>query len=190
MDVTSTRAFPAEHDGTTEINRAGQAVIRFERELKHSVERVWAAITNPTEIVGWLAHRVEIDPRVGGEYVLWLGDSQSPDPKCPGTISEFSPPWLLVAALDDGSVLRFELQQSKTGTTLVFTDTRPAGRRAQNSVLAGWHLRMDLLPEHLAGTPAGWRALDRDRGPSGAVAAIEEIYWHYRNQTTDSTSSG
>jgi len=121
MTPINTRTFPPDHDGTAILTPDGRAAIRFERSLRHPIDRVWA-------------------------------------------------------------VLRFELQPANSGTTLVFSDTRPVGSRAQNSVLAGWHLRMDQLPEHLDGCATDWLALDRDRDEHGHVAAIAEIYWHYRNQ--------
>ncbi len=182
MTPNTTRTFPAEHDGVISTDAAGRAVLRFERELHHSVQRLWAAITNPDEMTAWLAHKVEIDPKVGGNLRLWLGDSRSVEPVQAGTISVFDPLETLEAVFDDGSTIRFELQESNTGCRLVFSDTRPIGQRGENSVLAGWHLRMDLLPDALNDQPVDWLRLDADRDEHGFVAAIAEIYWHYQNQ--------
>lgn len=182
MTQSEERSFPANHDGTTSMNADGRAFLRFERELHHSVERVWAAVTEPDEMIAWFAYKVKIDPRVGGRLTLWLGDSTEADPTQTGTISVFDPLEAFETVFDDGSVVRFELQQSAVGCLLRFTDTRPPGQRAQNSVLAGWHLRMDQLPDALAGRPTDWLALDADRDEHGFIAAIAEIYWHYRNQ--------
>src|SRR3954467_8673001 len=41
-------------DGTLET-RDGRHVMRYERRLAHPVERVWAALTEPSELSGWLA---------------------------------------------------------------------------------------------------------------------------------------
>jgi len=182
MSDTATRSFPPEHDGVTSVTPEGRAVIRFERQLRHPVERVWAAITEPGEVVGWLAHRVNIELRIGGDLVLWLGDSRSSDPVWKGTITQLEPLQLLEAVFDDGSILRFELSPSATGSKLSFSDTRPVNKRSRNSVAAGWHLRMDQLPDHLDGHRTDWLSLDENRGEHGYVAAIEEIYWHYRNK--------
>lgn len=185
--VTPPRVFPIGHDGTTSLDADGRAVLRFDRELRHSVERVWAAVTDPDEMVAWLAYKVEIDPHVGGRLLLWLGDSRSSAPVLTGTISVFDAPAVMEAAFDDGSMLRFELRESGLGCVLTFTDTRPVGQRAQNSVLAGWHLRMDQLPDALEDHPTDWLALDTTRDEHGFVAAIAEIYWHYRNQVRPSS---
>ncbi|MGH1493733.1 MAG: SRPBCC family protein [Acidimicrobiales bacterium] len=182
MTSKKPRAFPAAHDGMTSVDPDGRAVLRFERELRHSVERVWAAVTQPEEMVAWFAHRVEIDPQVGGRLTLWLGDSSAPDPVQAGTVTVFDPFEAFETVFEDGSSVRFELQESVSGCLLIFTDTRPIGERARNSVLAGWHLRMDQLPDALEGRPTDWLALDADRDEHGFVAAIAEIYWHYRNQ--------
>ena len=58
-------------------------------------------------------------------------------------------------------------------------DPREKSRR---SIVAGWHLRMELLEEALRGTPADWAALDASRDERGIVARIAEIYVHYKNR--------
>jgi len=177
----TTRAFPPKADGTVETTADGRARLRFERQIGHSVERVWAAISTPAELEAWLAFKAELDPRVGGRMSLWLGDSRAENPVLTGAITQFDAPRCLEAVMDDGSTLRFDISASPAGCTLVFTDTRPAGERARNSVLAGWHLRMDLFEPALAGTPADWLAIDNSRDEHGFVAEIAEIYWHYRS---------
>lgn len=39
-------------DGALEI-REGRHVVRFQRHLAHPIERVWAALTEPDELIGW-----------------------------------------------------------------------------------------------------------------------------------------
>jgi hypothetical protein len=39
-------------DGVLE-KKEGKDVLRFERHLAHPIERVWAALTEPGELVGW-----------------------------------------------------------------------------------------------------------------------------------------
>ncbi len=57
------------------IERSGGFVLfRFERDLAHPVERIWAAVTEPPEIERWTGRRPEIDLRDGGEYVSYHGD--------------------------------------------------------------------------------------------------------------------
>ena len=40
-------------DGTLE-RRDGRYILRYERRLRHPLDRVWAAITEPEQIVAWL----------------------------------------------------------------------------------------------------------------------------------------
>jgi len=58
-------------DGTLET-RDGRHVLRYERRLAHPIDRVWAAVTEPGELRGWLAD-AEIDLVAGGQVRLrWL----------------------------------------------------------------------------------------------------------------------
>ncbi len=181
----TTRAFPPEDDGTTITSPDGRAVIRFERQLCHPAERVWSAVTVPAEMQAWLAFKARLEPHVGGELSLWLDDSRSDSSAFSGKVTVFDPPRCLEAEMDDGSRLRFDVSPTAEGCQLVFTDTRPVGERAANSVLAGWHLRMDLLDPALNGASADWLAIDNTRDENGFVAEIVELYWHYRNQPRD-----
>ena len=178
----STTPISSADDGTVGVSPDGRAVLRFERHLAHSLDRVWAAVSEPALMEAWLAYQVRLEPVVGGRMSLWLGDSRADAPVSAGTVSAFDPPHVLEAQMDDGSVLRFEVTEAVEGCVLVFTDTRPAGERGRNSVLAGWHLRMDLLDPALQGGRADWLAIDTRRDEHGFVAQISELYWHYRNK--------
>ena len=48
--MTMTRVIPPEAEGTISTTPDGRAVLRFERHLRHSVDRVWAAVSG-TDIV-------------------------------------------------------------------------------------------------------------------------------------------
>ena len=76
---TSTPIAPTD-EGVVGTDDDGRAFIRFERHLPHPIDRVWAAISEPAEIVGWLYQRVEIEPQLGGQFPMWLGatDDQKP----------------------------------------------------------------------------------------------------------------
>ena len=169
-------------EGVVGTDDDGRAFIRFERHLRHPIDRVWVAISEPAEIVGWLCQKVEIEPKVGGQFTMWLGSADEQKPPEVGVITVFDPPHVLEAQFEDGSSLRCELRPAEAGCTLTFIDTRPPGERAGNSIRAGWHIRMEQLPSALDGQSTDWAALDATRSEHGIVARIEEIYWHYRNQ--------
>ena len=59
---------PAERDGVVTVE-GGRAVIRFERRLRHPVERVWDALTRPERIAEWFGEgEVHLELVPGGEY--------------------------------------------------------------------------------------------------------------------------
>ena len=48
--------------------RADGYQLRFERQLHHPVEKVWAALTDPAQLAQWLAPG-EIELTLGGESI-------------------------------------------------------------------------------------------------------------------------
>ena len=55
--------------------------LRFERRLRHAPGRVWAALTTPEGLRGWLA-AAEIEPRAGGSMVLTFEQPETEDFPC------------------------------------------------------------------------------------------------------------
>jgi hypothetical protein len=105
----------------------GLTVLRFERRLDHSVERVWRAITEPEELSNWFPAVRELQ------------------------VTESDAPSLLVGAWF-GDTLRFELRPDGQGCVLVFTHAF-SGREKAARDAAGWDscfVRLDAL---LAGNP-------------------------------------
>lgn len=163
----TTRSSP---DGTVE-EIGGKHVLRFERHLRHPIERVWAALTEPEQIAQWLAE-AKLDLVEGGQVMLRWQNRISPEDASKygivtggqegpavlhGTITKLEPPRLLEFAGDIHGVLRWELRQEGTGCVLTFTSTLPVlekGMAAQ--VLAGWHWHLDALAAALAGHPIEW----------------------------------
>src|ERR1051326_5602555 len=97
-------------DGTVET-RDGAHILRFVRHFHHPIEEVWAALTEPEQLVAWLAE-AEIEPRQGGSVQLrWLNTDErgnSANAVMHATIRQFDPPRLLEYAGDIHGVLRFE----------------------------------------------------------------------------------
>ena len=48
-------------DGTIETIGDGRYVLRYERRLRHPVEKVWAALTEPRQIEQWWARAAELE---------------------------------------------------------------------------------------------------------------------------------
>jgi len=59
--------------GTLETRDDGTCVLRYERRLRHPVEKVWAALTEPREIEAWWARAAELELTEGGRARFeWL----------------------------------------------------------------------------------------------------------------------
>jgi uncharacterized protein YndB with AHSA1/START domain len=151
----------------------GRHVIRFERPLAHPVDKVWAALTEPEQLAGWLAAADELELQQGGRVELrWLNSGSRSewekygvilpddfDPEEPeivrGTVTAVDPPRLLEFDTDLHGILRWELREDGTGCALIFTNIPPEGfpEEMTTQVLSGWHQHLDTLSDALAGRP-------------------------------------
>lgn len=140
--------------------------MRFERRLAHPVERVWAAITEPEQMVGWWA-KAEVDLRPGGNVVLrWLNtDDEGNQAVLHGEITELDPPRVFEIEGDIHGTLRFELRPDGDGTHLTFSSTLDAPDEVLPLVAAGWHIHLEHLEGFLAGTPVDWESWDEQHKP-------------------------
>ncbi|HZB29290.1 MAG TPA: SRPBCC family protein [Streptosporangiaceae bacterium] len=168
---------------------AGRPTLRFERRLRHPVEKVWRAVTEPAELEHWFPQRVEGvtsadgTPFVpGGKLRFPFREAKELDgemiPDFEGEVLDVEPPRLLSFTWA-GDVLRFELIPDGDGCLLVFTDTfTERGKAARDG--AGWHVCLDGLEASLDGTAppeAGrWPGLYENYavafGPEAATAPI------------------
>jgi uncharacterized protein YndB with AHSA1/START domain len=139
-------------DGTLEQQDDGKAVIRFERRIGHPPERVWAAITEPSEMIGWWGD-ADVDLREGGRFdVRWLNtDEQGNSAHMHATIARLEPGRLLELDGDIHGTLRFELEPDGDGTRLRFSSTLDLPDEFRTKVLAGWHTHLDALATVLDG---------------------------------------
>ncbi len=71
--------------------RADGYQLRFERHLRHPVEKVWSALTTPGQLAQWLAPG-EIELSLGGRVSLAFTDGDS---VIDGRVSAIAPPRLL-----------------------------------------------------------------------------------------------
>jgi uncharacterized protein YndB with AHSA1/START domain len=142
----------------------GKDVLRFERHLAHPIERVWAALTDPGELVGWWGE-AEVDLIEGGRFtVRWLNtDEHGNSVVMHATITRLDPPNLLETRGDVHGVLRWELHLDGNGTVLTFSSTLDLPEEYRTMVLAGWHYHLDAIAETLDGRPADIANLPNDR---------------------------
>jgi uncharacterized protein YndB with AHSA1/START domain len=156
-------------DGTIQTHDDGTRVLRYERRLKHPIDRVWAAITEPDQIEAWLA-RAQVDLREGGSVSLeWLNTDENGErydnSLATGTVTRLDPPRLVEYDTDVHGRLTWELRPEGDQTHLTFTaviaempdDVAPKS-------LAGWHTHLDFLEEALDdGVRIDWPNWPRER---------------------------
>jgi uncharacterized protein YndB with AHSA1/START domain len=142
----------AEADGVLERSEHGTATMRFRRRLPHPVERVWKALTDPAELIGWWGE-ADVDLAEGGRFTMrWLNtDDEGDSVVMAARITRLEPPRVLEIEGDPHGVLRFELNRAGEGTELVFTARTELPADYESKVLAGWHFHLDALAETLAG---------------------------------------
>ena len=151
------------NDGTVEVID-GSYELRYTRHLRHSIEQVWAALTEPEQLVKWLADAT-IDLREGGTVELrWLNtDDQGNTAVARGPIAQLDPPHLIEIDTDIHGRLRWELQRDKNGSLLTFTVRHALPDEYLILALAGWHSHLDFLEEALDGKTVDWPNWPRDR---------------------------
>jgi uncharacterized protein YndB with AHSA1/START domain len=152
-------------DGVLAIE-GGKQVVRFQRHLAHPIERVWAALTEPDQLLAWWGD-ADVDLVEGGRFtVRWLNtDDRGNSPVMHATITRLDPPRLLETSGDIHGVLRWELRPDDRGTTLVLTVSVPAPNNAVRLLRAGWHIHLEHLADALDGRPIDWARWDRDHRP-------------------------
>ena len=123
--------------------------VRLTRYFRAAPDEVWAALTDPDSLAGWLAPPGELHLRSGGSFELALHDGE----RMNGRVRSVEPSRLLeldwLAPGEDPSIVRFELSQDGGGTVLVLDHTRIEARVGMR-YLARWerHLgRLDAVVE-------------------------------------------
>lgn len=151
-------------DDATVTTESGRTVLRFERQLRHPVERVWQALTEPSEISGWLAE-AKLDPVEGGQVELrWLNtDDEGNTAVARGIVTRYEPLRVLEFDTDIHGRLRWELAPTPAGSRLVFLVEHELAPEWLAKVVAGWHVHLDFLQDALDGQRVDWSNWPRDR---------------------------
>jgi uncharacterized protein YndB with AHSA1/START domain len=154
--------------------RADGYQLRFERHLRHPVEKVWAALSNPAQLAQWFAPG-EIELTLGGRVFLAFTDG---DTVVDGRVTAIAPPRLLEFTWTDQGTdrgfVRWELFAEDGGTRLILTHTVPEAARAFGlPALAGWHSLLDHLTALLDGRPKRerWQELHDHYARAGVMGA-------------------
>jgi len=122
------------------------------RELRHAPEKVWLALTEPEHLREWAPFEADRDLNTAGSMVK-LTMVGTPTPQVSETrITRADAPHMLEYNWGDNA-MRWELEASGEGTRL--TLWHYIDRRFIAMGAAGWHICLDVLDHHLAGTPIG-----------------------------------
>jgi uncharacterized protein YndB with AHSA1/START domain len=156
-------------DGTLETLDDGiTRRIRFERHLKHPIDRVWRAITDPGEIEAWLA-RAEVDLRRDGRVHLeWLNTDENgkryEGAELTATITRLDPPRLLEYEGPGHGRLTWELSEAGDATDLTFTVLVELTDEQARDNRSGWHIHLDFFEDWLDDeTRVDWPRWPRER---------------------------
>jgi uncharacterized protein YndB with AHSA1/START domain len=116
------------------------------RDLRHSPEKVWQALTDPAHLREWAPFDIDGSLDTVGSTVklTWVG---APTP-VETTVIRADAPKLL-----EYGDLRWELEALGGGTRLTLWHS--IDRRFISMGAAGWHICFDVLDHLLGGTPIG-----------------------------------
>ena len=130
----------------------GRTVLRMERRLTHPPEKVWRALTDPSELAAWFPAAVELDLRLDGKISFTFEQGEDDfveDPDNTGVIRAYDPPHLLEYTWG-AEIQRWELASTDDGCLLTLTATYD-DRPGSASFTSGWILCLDALDRALGG---------------------------------------
>jgi uncharacterized protein YndB with AHSA1/START domain len=144
-------------------------VLVVARDLRHPPAAVWAALTEPDQLVAWAPFTAGRDLGTAGDATLAMIDGVDGERvELAVTVTRAEPPTLLEYSWGPDD-LRWELAATAGGTRLTLRH-RVGSRDDLARAAAGWHLCFDVLERLLAGDPVdpirgqdalehGWTAL-------------------------------
>lgn len=142
---------------TTNIEPATGFSIERILDLAASPTRVWAALTDPSEISAWFGTAAEVEPALGAEGWFTFGDEGRFAVRIEGFEPERRLVWRWAAepdtALDDGPTGRVEWDlgpAARGGTRLTLRETNLRTERNLEMNTDGWFQETAELREHLA----------------------------------------
>jgi len=143
------------------------------RDLRHSPEKVWKALTDPSHLREWAPFITDASlGAVGTVNITWVGNPKPIETKVTRVEA--------LKALEYGD-MKWELEPSGSGTRLTLWSR--IDRRFISMGAAGWHISFDVLDRFLSGTPigriaggdatkfAGWQRLNAEYAEQFGVKA-------------------
>jgi len=138
------------------------------RELRHSPEKVWQALTDPVHLREWAPFEVDGNlGKVGTVKLTWMGTPTPIETK----VTRAEAPKVL-----EYTDTRWELEAFGDGTRLTLWTN--IDRRFISWGAAGWHIAFDVLDRLLSGTPIGRIA----GGEAMQIASWQRLVAEYAKQ--------
>jgi uncharacterized protein YndB with AHSA1/START domain len=157
--VAPDRSLPAGEVGGPGLLRVdeGRASVVFRRLVRHPIEDVWSAITDPKKVEVWFMTKITPEPTPGGRL-----DMVHPNGvHATGRVLEWQPPrlyeyeWNLLPGpnqpIGEASIVRWELSSAQGGTLLVLTH-RKLSRPTAEIFVRGLSVFLDRLSASLDGS--------------------------------------
>jgi uncharacterized protein YndB with AHSA1/START domain len=144
--MTDREAYAPGPASGAEVRKNGEKwTLILARQLRHSPDKVWQALTDPAQLHEWAPFEVDDGlGKVGTVKLTWVGTAKPIETR----VTRAEAPKVL--EYDD---TRWELQASGGGTRLTLWTN--IDRRFVSMGAAGWHIAFDVLDHLLGGTPIG-----------------------------------
>lgn len=143
--------------GLLEVDGTRGSVL-FRRILRHPIEDVWDAITDPAQVESWFVAKVEREDSTGGRLTM----DHPGGIHATGRVLEWRPPrtyeyeWNVPPGPNqpegESSVVRWDLSPTEGGTLVVLTH-RLLTRSTAERFSRGLSVFLDRLAAHLDGAP-------------------------------------
>ena len=169
--------------GGAQVRKDGEKwTLILVRELRHSPEKVWQALTDPAHLHEWAPFDADGSLGTVGATVK-LTTVAAPKPHVTETrVTHAVAPEVLEYNWGDHN-MRWELEVFGGGTRLTLWTN--IGRRFIAMGAAGWHISFDVLDHLLSGTPLGRQVGPEARKFSGFQRLIGEYAKMFRVETPD-----
>ncbi|MEH7225339.1 SRPBCC family protein [Bacillus sp. JJ1566] len=115
-------------------------IATFERHYPHSIDEVWAMLTDNDKLPTWFPELKVDDLRKGGRILFDMGNGTFEEM----SITDFSNRSVLEFTWADDSV-RFELTSEQEGCKLLLIETITKLTDHTPRDLAGWHVCLDVI---------------------------------------------
>ena len=167
--------------GGAQVRKDGEKwTLILVRELHHSPEKVWQALTDPSQLREWAPFDADGSLSTAGSKVK-LTTVGAPAPRVSETTVKRAEAPNLLEYNWGGQDLRWELEPLGGGTRLTLWHN--IDRRFISMGAAGWHISFDVLDRLLDGTPigrmvagdalkfGGWQRLNAEYAKQFGIAA-------------------